>query len=47
MEVPAGLPEILQRVAFQPRAPDILDRVALAEVQMLSDVDALDTARVL
>src|SRR5260221_14383496 len=43
VEIPARLPQVLDRVVLQISPPDILDGIAKAEAHMLSDINALDT----
>lgn len=41
-EIPHSLLEVLDRLTFVVAAEDVLDRVAQAEVEVLSDLDDLD-----
>ena len=44
VDVPAGLLQILDGVALEIRAPDVLHRVAEVEAHVFGDLDALDPA---
>ena len=45
-KVPSGLAQILQLMAFQIPPEEVLDRIAEAEGQRLTEIDGLDSRRV-
>ena len=45
VDIPSGLLQVLDLAVFFSGSPDVFDRVATIEIEMLGDPDALDPAR--